>query len=114
MNDPNGTIYWKGRYHLFYQYNPEGAFHGTIHWGHAVSEDLVHWTDLPPALAPDLKLHGLVWVGSLQANKSLSSYATNTGQFLLRGRYAWGIMHRAARVRFRRMKAHSAGLTTDR
>ena len=53
MNDPNGTIYWKGRYHLFYQYNPEGAFHGTIHWGHAVSEDLVHWTDLPPALASD-------------------------------------------------------------
>ena len=41
MNDPNGTIFWKGRYHIFYQYNPNGSFHGTIHWGHASSEDLV-------------------------------------------------------------------------
>ena len=52
MNDPNGLIQWRGRYHLFYQYNPNGAFHGTIHWGHAVSEDLVRWRELPIALAP--------------------------------------------------------------
>jgi beta-fructofuranosidase len=52
MNDPNGLIHWRGRYHLFYQYNPHGPFHGTIHWGHAVSEDLVYWTDLPVALMP--------------------------------------------------------------
>lgn len=51
MNDPNGAIFWKGKYHLFYQYNPHGAFHGTMHWGHTVSEDLVSWKDLPIALS---------------------------------------------------------------
>ncbi|OQA18569.1 MAG: Sucrose-6-phosphate hydrolase [Chloroflexi bacterium ADurb.Bin360] len=52
MNDPNGLIHWQGYYHLFYQYNPHGPFHGTIHWGHARSADLCHWEHLPVALAP--------------------------------------------------------------
>jgi beta-fructofuranosidase len=52
INDPNGLLQWQGRYHLFYQYNPNGPFHGTIHWGHAVGDDLVHWEDWPVALAP--------------------------------------------------------------
>ena len=52
MNDPNGPIFWKGQYHMFYQYNPHGAFWGTMHWGHAVSPDMVHWRPLPVALAP--------------------------------------------------------------
>jgi beta-fructofuranosidase len=52
MNDPNGPIYWKGKYHMFYQHNPHGAFWGTMHWGHAVSTDMIHWKHLPVALAP--------------------------------------------------------------
>ena len=52
MNDPNGPIFWKGRYHMFYQYNPGGAVWGDMHWGHAVSEDMIHWKHLPVALAP--------------------------------------------------------------
>jgi beta-fructofuranosidase len=52
LNDPNGVSQWDGTYHLFYQYNPEGAFHHRIQWGHATSTDLVTWTDQPVALEP--------------------------------------------------------------
>ncbi|MGH9396518.1 MAG: sucrose-6-phosphate hydrolase, partial [Terriglobia bacterium] len=52
MNDPNGPIFYRGQYHLFYQYNPHGAFSGTKHWGHAVGPDMLHWQHLPVALAP--------------------------------------------------------------
>ncbi len=52
MNDPNGPIWWKGEHHIFYQHNPNGAFWGDMHWGHASSKDLVHWKHLPMALAP--------------------------------------------------------------
>lgn len=53
MNDPNGLIYWKGNYHLFYQYNPFEPVWGNIHWGHAISKDMLHWKHLPIALLPD-------------------------------------------------------------
>lgn len=52
MNDPNGVIYYKGEYHIFYQYNPKDYHWGTIHWGHAKSRDLIHWEHLPIALYP--------------------------------------------------------------
>ncbi len=52
MNDPCGPIYYQGQYHLFHQYNPRAAVWGDMHWAHAVSPDMVHWTRLPVALAP--------------------------------------------------------------
>jgi beta-fructofuranosidase len=52
MNDPNGPIWWKGQYHLFYQLNPNASVWGDMHWGHAVSPDMVYWKHEPIALAP--------------------------------------------------------------
>ena len=52
MNDPNGPIWWKASYHLFYQLNPNAAVWGDMHWGHAVSSDMIHWRHEPIALAP--------------------------------------------------------------
>ncbi len=62
MNDPNGMVYHKGVYHLFYQYYPDDIVWGPMHWGHATSEDLVHWQHKPIALFPDK--HGLIFSGS--------------------------------------------------
>ena len=53
MNDINGALFWKGRYHIFYQYNPHGAYWHLIQWGHASSTDLVHWVHHPVVLTPD-------------------------------------------------------------
>ena len=58
INDPNGLFYYEGEYHLMHQYN----INNHIHWGHAVSRDLVHWMHLPAALAPDPI--GQIWSGS--------------------------------------------------
>ncbi|HEX8872803.1 MAG TPA: glycoside hydrolase family 32 protein [Candidatus Acidoferrum sp.] len=52
MNDPNGPLFWKGQYHMFFQYNPHAAVWGDMHWAHAVSPDMLHWRHLPVALTP--------------------------------------------------------------
>lgn len=63
QNDPNGLVYYQGEYHMFFQYNPLGSVWGNISWGHAVSRDLVHWTELPVALP--FSENEAIWSGSV-------------------------------------------------
>jgi fructan beta-fructosidase len=77
MNDPNGTVYHDGEYHLFYQYNPFGDKWGHMSWGHAVSGDLVHWIHLPVALAEEGNLR--IYSGSAVVDFDNSSgFGTNS------------------------------------
>jgi fructan beta-fructosidase len=66
MNDPNGMVYLDDEYHLFFQYNPDAEVWGPMHWGHAVSTDMLHWRELPIALRPDE--HGTIFSGSVVAD----------------------------------------------
>lgn len=72
MNDPNGMVYYAGEYHLFYQYHPDSTVWGPMHWGHAVSKDMLNWEHLPIALYPDQ-------LGTIFSGSAVIDWANTSG-----------------------------------
>ncbi len=81
MNDPNGMVFYKGVYHLFFQYYPNATIWGPMHWGHAESNDMIHWKQMPIALYPDSL--GYIFSGSAVVDKHNTSGFGKSGQIPL-------------------------------
>ena len=77
MNDPNGLVYYKGLYHLYFQHNPAGTRWGNMSWGHATSKDLVHWEQQPLAIPQTFNADGVaiedIFSGSVVVDKNNTS-----------------------------------------
>jgi sucrose-6-phosphate hydrolase SacC (GH32 family) len=81
MNDPNGMVFYQGKYHLFFQHNPNKDVWGPMHWGHAVSEDMIHWEERAIALFPDEL--GMIFSGSIVVDWHDTSGFFNGGHGLV-------------------------------
>ena len=90
MNDPNGLVYHDGTYHLFYQYYPDDIVWGPMHWGHAISTDMMHWEHKPIALYPDE--HGLIFSGSAVVDINNTSGFAQNGETPLVAMFTYHLM----------------------
>lgn len=106
MNDPNGLVWFEGEYHLFYQYNPLGDTWGHMSWGHAVSPDLLHWEELPVALAADDE--SMVFSGSIVVD------AHNSAGFAAPGELALVAIYTGAQRREGGVQNQQLAFSTDR
>ncbi|MDW8396523.1 MAG: glycoside hydrolase family 32 protein [Anaerolineae bacterium] len=96
MNDPNGLVFFDGEWHLFYQHNPYADTWGHMHWGHAVSQDLLHWTHLPIALHEDLVREAMIFSGSAAVDWHNTSHLGNRDQPPLIAAYTEHTKHEQA------------------
>ncbi|MCG8308085.1 MAG: glycoside hydrolase family 32 protein [Cytophagales bacterium] len=109
MNDPNGMVFYRDTYHLFYQYHPESTVWGPMHWGHAVSKDMINWEHKPVALYPDE--HGYIFSGSAVLDVNNTSGLGSAGNPPLVAIYTY---HNPVKAEARRADAQTQGIAYSR